>query len=426
MTEVRDQAAWDKIIKARTILVVTQPFFGCLSLHVELAEVPSLEWWKQHTGNDSPTMCVDGFTMHYWPEFVHSMKEKEILGVVAHEIMHCVYRHMTRRGNRHPVVYNFAGDYRINWDLKEAGFELPGDAIAWNPKADPKKDQKKGHLLDQRFKDMSTDEIYEIIYREIPKQKMEVMCGQGLDGMGACGAVIDAQGNGKEGKDKASGAAAAQKAEQEWEANVRIAVQAAQKNAGKLPGYLERLVENLQAPRVSWREMTRQFIDNSMIKDHSWQRPNRRFAGSGLYLPGMISDALHKLVMLVDVSGSVSEEMMHEFVSEIGGALDEGTADEIVVIYVDTDVRAVDRFVHGDIVKARVVAGGGTDFKTAMDYVAKEHSDAQVGVFLTDMCTNSFGEDPGFPWLWGAYCPKATLQHYNPPYGSVVQVSTGD
>lgn len=411
-----DKKALDAVIKARTVLIVTSPFFGCLALHLDLQEI---EDPAKYGGCE--TMAVDGYTMFYYPKFVLSLKDPELVAVVAHETMHCVYRHMTRRGTRHPKVYNWAGDYRINWDLKQAGFQLPGQPIPWDPKRGSK--DTHGHLLDPQFADMSSEEIYEKIYREVPKIKIGGMFGSGNDPAGGMGEVMDAGSGDGDKKGKGARDAAAQAAERDWEANIRVALNAAQR-AGTLPGYLERLVEQLKEPRVSWRDLTRQFIDNSMIKDHSWQRPNRRFVGQGMYLPGMISDALHKLVMVIDCSGSISEEMLHTYVSEVGGALDQGTTDELVVVYADTEVRHVDTFVSGDVVKAKVIAGGGTDFKDSFKWIVKNAPDAQAIVYLTDMMTCDFGEDPNIATMWCAYASRATLAQYKPSFGTVIVVDT--
>src|SRR5688572_21448831 len=152
----KDKASYDALIRARTRLLIDNPFFGCLALHLELVEVTDEKFCD--------TMAVDGVHMYYWPKFVLSIDEWELVGVVVHEVFHCAYKHMTRRGDRRPRMFNVAGDYRINWDCKEAGFKLPGDPIPWNPnpkKGHDKGQPKMGHLYDPQFKDMSTEEIYE-------------------------------------------------------------------------------------------------------------------------------------------------------------------------------------------------------------------------------------------------------------------------
>ena len=94
----------------------------------------------------------------------------------------------------------------------------------------------------------------------------------------------------------------------EWQANVRMAVAvAAANNMGKTPGYLERLVTQLKRPKVSWRNMTAQFINQSLTTNYSYRRPNRRYVHAGLILPGNVPDALHQMVFIPDCSGSISD-----------------------------------------------------------------------------------------------------------------------
>jgi predicted metal-dependent peptidase len=316
---------------------------------------------------------------------------------------------MTRRGHRHPIIWNWAGDYVINGDLLKAHFILP-----------------KQRLHDLKYDGMSTEEVYERLKKDVEKQLQKMGgSGNGKNGLdpnsdkGQCGGVMDAAGPNEKAKADQIG--------REWDATVRIACNVAKRaNAGTVPGYLERLVKTLQEPRVSWRELTRQFIDNSMSKDYSWSKPNRRYVSSGMYLPGFISDALHHLIMIVDTSGSVDEQMMKTFVSEVAGALGDGTCDRLTVVYADTKVGHVDEYVPGDMVQCKIIGGGGTDFADSFKWVKEHAPDAACCVYLTDMMTSSFGQDPGIPTLWAAYLPAVQLASIKPPFGTVVAVDTSE
>lgn len=406
MQKYTDKKAYDKVVKARTVLLVGQPFFGCLALHMDLVEVTNADM--------VPTMAVDGTNIYYHPPFVLSLSEQELVGVVAHEVMHCAYRHFSRRSHRNPIIWNWAGDYVINADLLKAKFTLP-----------------KERLHDSKYDGFSTEEVYEKLKQEVKKQIQEATRYSGgghLDPMadkGRCGGVIDAGSLGK--KPGSSSKAEQEAAERKWDTTVRIAVNVAKRtNAGQVPGYLERLVKQLREPRVSWRELTRQFIDQSMTKDYSWQRPNKRYLGQGLILPGFISDALHEMNFGIDVSGSITHEMAEFMLGEVAGALNDGTADKMNVIYFDTAVRHVDTYVPGDLVQCKVIAGGGTDFDDTFKWISENAADAQCTVVLTDMMTMSFGKDPGHPVLWGAYLPSAMLASVKPPFGDIIQVDSSE
>ena len=111
--------AWNDVELARTRLIVSQPFFGTLALNLEMVEVD-----EKHP--QIQTMATDGQRLYFNPKFVTGLGEEELKGVNAHEVMHCALKHMSRRGHRDPYRYNVAADFRINFDLVEAGFKLPG------------------------------------------------------------------------------------------------------------------------------------------------------------------------------------------------------------------------------------------------------------------------------------------------------------
>lgn len=399
------------IITARTGLIVTNPFFGTLALHLKLVEVgPD----KDVYGRKIDTMAVDGINFYFSPEFTLGLKDNERLGVVAHEVLHCAYHHMTRRNHRHPEIWNAAADFRINFDLIKDGFTLPGEPIAWKAKPTKEDMQKRGHLYDKRFAEMTTEQIYDYLIDDLDKAGRLIRVEFGGEGLGtdtkSCGEVIDCPTDQKI------------EAAKVWGTATQVAVNAA-KRQGNVPGSAKRLINDLNKPVVNWREMLRRFIDSQSKDDYSWQRPNRRYISGGLYLPGFIPDSLKQLVMFIDCSGSISDRILKAFMSEVAGALDSGATERVTVAYVDTDVRKVDDFYRGDLVKADTVGGGGTDFRTAMEWVKNNHPDAAAIVFLTDMMTGSFGEDPGIPTMWGNYSPKNILQQYNPPFGEVIHIS---
>lgn len=400
MTTVKDRSAREKIIRGRTNLLVSNGFFGFLAMQLRLVEDYSI-----------PTAAVDGVSMFYNPNFIHQLDEREVEFVEAHEVMHCCFQHMTRRGNRDPFLYNIAGDYSINLDLQTAGFKLIQDR---------KINGKDFNVfVDAKYKGWTTEDIYEDLEKNAIKIKIK-LGGGGKNGdnpdPGGCGGVMDAPGD--------AGKKAA--AQQTWETAVRTAVAVARENnAGQIPGSLQRLVTDLQRPKVSWRDLTRRFIDQSMTKDISWSRISRRSVSIGTLMPGLVSDRLNHLIMIVDISGSINEKMMREFVSEVSGALDEGTADMVSVVYADTEVRHVDNFVQGDIVKVKTFDGGGTDFRDSFKWVTANAPNASCVIYLTDLQVTQFGDDPGCPTLWAVYTPQAHYEQLaaRAPFGTPIHVS---
>ena len=94
--------------RARSSLLLKQPFFGtlCLRLGAEFTE-------------DIPTAGTNGEKLLINPTFFLKCTAEQRVGLLAHEVMHCVYMHVLRLGERDPFLWNVAGDYVINLVVTE-------------------------------------------------------------------------------------------------------------------------------------------------------------------------------------------------------------------------------------------------------------------------------------------------------------------
>ena len=111
-TDLSAVAIEDKHIKARIEMLISAPFFGNLATRLRFKD--ATEW--------CPTAATDGKYFYYNRNFIAALSDQEIIFLVGHEVLHCVYDHMDadRRGDRHPVLWNIANDYVINADLIDA------------------------------------------------------------------------------------------------------------------------------------------------------------------------------------------------------------------------------------------------------------------------------------------------------------------
>ena len=383
--------AFAKMTRCRSRLLITQPFFGTLSLHLRMVE--NAEPWNR-------TMATDGATLFFNPDFTMKLSEPETVGVIAHEILHCAYMHHTRRQARDPRLWNIAADYAINLDLTDAGFKLP----TWTDAAG----NRCGPLLDQKYKGMGTEEIYRRLEKQGGKKKPRAGSqGAGARGAGGPGGndpgdIGDGAGMGRvldaapSHDHSANGAA-----EADWQMRVRQAVAVAKgQNAGTLPAGIARLIDALNAPKVDWKAELRRFTDESAMKDYSWMTPNRRHVAAGLILPGFVSDRPSHLVCVVDTSGSIGTVELTAFISEIQAMLDEGAADRVSIVYADTEGYPGGTFDAGDMITVEAKGGGGTAFRRPLEHVASHHPDASAIIYLTDAYTSDWGAEPACPIIW--------------------------
>lgn len=392
-----------RIQKARTTLLLDHPFFGTLLFRL-----------RGRPSSSIATMATDGVSLFYNPEFVDTLSAAELAGVLAHEVMHPALQHHTRRGDRNPVRWNMACDYAINPILIDAGLTLPKDV-----------------LIDNRFRGMSAERIYNLIEEgekpEGPSGESESQPESGSGGSedgshqndeagsepaapstpGGMGQVLDAP-----EPEAESGPSVAEQA-REWQIAVEQAETVA-KVAGKLPGGAVRAVEASQNAKVDWRELLRRAWSDTIPFDYSWTRPNRRHVWSGLYLPGITSEGVGEIAIAVDCSGSVSSRQLGLFESEIRSILDGQRPRLVHVLYFDAAVHKVETYQAGQPVSLSPIGGGGTDFGPCFSWLQDQGIVPQTLVFLTDLCGTFPSEAPPYPVIW------ASTESRRVPFGQVV------
>jgi predicted metal-dependent peptidase len=381
-----ESAVAKRIQKARTTLLLDHPFFGTLLFRLKGRETHSVA-----------TMATDGVSLFYNPGFVDKLSTPELVGVLAHEVLHPGLQHHTRRGDRRPFRWNKACDYAINPLLLDAGLVLPKDV-----------------LIEDRFRGMSAERIYNLLEEEEEggsgqgsEDQTEPTPGGSTQGNeendepnppvtpGGIGQILDApEPEAADGKDIAEQA-------REWQ----IAVEQAQslaKLVGKIPAGLERSLEGAEEARVDWRELLRRSWSETNPTDYSWTRPNRRHIWQGLCLPGVIREGVGEIVIAVDCSGSVSARQLSLFEAEIRSILEGQRPERVHVLYFDTRVHKVDVYAAGQQISLDPVGGGGTDFRPCFDWVDEQQVQAQMLVFLTDLYGTLPTEEPSYPVLWAS------------------------
>lgn len=375
-----------KLTKARASLVMAQPFFGSLALRLKLKEDKTCK-----------TLWTDGITLGFNPDYVEKLTFEETKGVVAHEVLHPALLHHLRIGNRAHGKWNQAGDYSINGILIKSRFALPQGALhnpAWDGWA------------------------AEAIYPLLPDGN-DGGDGDGDPDPGGCGEVrAPSTGDGKGGQRPMTESEQKQ-FETEWKVAVAQAAHVA-KQAGLLPAGMERLIEELLKPVLPWKNILRRFMTEKAVEDFTWAVPNRRFVGMNIFLPSRVSeDALGTMAIMVDTSGSITDELLSEFGAEVSSVHKETRPKELVVIYCDADVNHVDVFGPDDDVKLEPHGGGGTDFRPPFEWLAERNIVPKCAVYLTDGY-GAFPEEEEIPYpvMW-AMCSGSDV---SPPFGETLHL----
>jgi predicted metal-dependent peptidase len=387
----RHLTAEQKLVRARTQLLLNHPFFGTLCVRLKL--VPG----------SVPTMATDGRRIVYNPTFVDELKPAELEGVLAHEVLHCALAHHCRRGQREPELWNQAADYAVNPILLASQIVLPA-----------------GVLVDPAFANLSAEEIYVRLMNrqnsEGTPDSTDEPSGAGAGASepgptasnsssdhepppmphpGAVGEVMDAVGD----DGKTASQAERQRQEREWGIAAEQAIRSA-KTCGHEPAGVERALAEERSGRIDWRSVLRDFISASRPADYSWTPPNRRHVGRGLYLPSVVRSGVGEIVIAVDTSGSIGTDELNQFAAEITAIAEEVQPDCIHVVYCDASVDSVQEFAPPESVVLSPKGGGGTDFRPPFEWVEQQRLAPACLIYLTDLCCRSYPEPPEYPVLW--------------------------
>jgi predicted metal-dependent peptidase len=388
-----------RIQKARTALVLDHPFFGSLLFRLKDLECGSIE-----------TMATDGVSLYYNPQFVETLNAATLAGTLAHEVMHPALHHHVRRSGRDPKRWNVACDFAINPLLVDAGLSLP-----------------EGILLDNRFRGMSAEQIYNFLETEAgqdpcSEDEESKPGGEGSNAEqpsagnanepsaprteGGIGQVLDAP-----APDEQS--LMAEEQAREWDIAVNQAATIA-KHAGKVPAGLNRALEGAAEAAVDWRELLRRHWSDTIPADYSWLRPNRRHLWTGLYLPGVVREGVGEVAIAVDCSGSVSGRQLRLFEAEVRSILEGQRPECVYVLYFDAVVQKVETYEAGQRIDLNPVGGGGTEFGPCFEWLDAKGIRPQTLVFLTDLYGSFPSSVPAYPVLW------ASTGSQTAPFGEVI------
>jgi predicted metal-dependent peptidase len=393
-----DRDVRERLITARVGLLLRASFFGNLATRLKLVNAD--EW--------CPTAATDGRNFYYNSRFVDMLKPKEIEFLFGHEVLHCVYDHFGRRGDRDPQLFNIANDYCVNADLKK---HRVGEFITTVP-----------CLYDAKYQDMSSEEIYDILYENAEKIDMsqlidklldEHLDGDGQDGSGEDGDEQDKKGS--KGRPKMS-AEERQKIRDEIKEAV-LAAAAASDGAGNLPAGVKRIIEDMTAPKMNWRELLRMQLESTIKSDYTWMRNSRRGWHMDAVMPGMKLDPMIDIAVSIDASGSMLDSMLKDFLAEVAGIMEQFPNYRIHVLSFDTQVYNPQQFDSenlDNITGYEIAGGGGTDFDCVFEYFKANEIEPKRHIMFTDGYPNgSWGDEQ--------YCDTVFIMHGTttivPPFG---------
>jgi predicted metal-dependent peptidase len=340
--------------------------------------------------DDVPTAGTDGKTIWFHEDFLRTLTLRQAVFVMCHEVAHAMWLHMSRGKKYADSIgpdgkpfdhqkWNIATDYVINAMLRDSN-------IGTVP---------PGALLDSKYtSQMSGEEVYrKLTDEESKKQPMDSHV------------YADSEAS-----------------PEEWKRAVAAAANAA-KAMGNLPAALGRFVDELLNPQVTWQEVLRKRITLALGRDsRTWAKLHRRrFVAQRIVAPGATGHRAGTIVVAVDTSGSIGQDELTTFLSEVQGILDDAQPEVVFLMSCDAKIHDEHELYPGDnlaILKPAITGGGGTSFKPPFERVEELGLRPDMLVYLTDMY-GDFPKDPGYPVIWCA------TSNEKGPFGETLPIKIG-
>ena len=389
--------ALERLVAARVSLSLREPFLASALMRLPFREVR--DGW-------CATMATDGYHVFYAPDWVAPLTPAQIDGVLAHEVLHVVFGHADRRGDRDPERWNMAADFAINGLLRSLRFELP-----------------PGGLVDSAFDRLSAERIYDALRWDarqaawLPPPRgtwpPHTLAGPPMRDLLApddlrCAARRDTDMPDAEGRRMLRRQLTA-----EVGAHLR----------GLGSGRFEAEIAPATERRLDWALLLRQWLSDRVRSDWRTFPFAKRHLHRGLYLPSIGVEMPGHVVFAIDTSGSMTD---HDLAKAFGEAqaLREVFPCRMSILQCDTAIRGVTAFEAGDdaCLPARLTATGrgGTDFRPVFDWLDAQDEPAAGVVFVTDGFGRFPRAAPAVDVLWLATRRHAAAAAF--PFGRVLEI----
>jgi len=350
--------------------IIKRPVLGaiCLRMKYEAKPIPKKEIFEGIETYNPFAVTPATNTINYDPRQIEEMqlKSEDIEFILAHEAMHILTGSLIRLGDRDPDLWNVACDFEVNYLLSDMGFNLPTGVL---------------YLEEFHQNYYYAEKIYEILLNKAQgnakgNNKLvtylpEEYRGKQLD------QHIYPKGQEEKAQAKINTQNALSTASQ-----IERSMEALQ-GIGTLPASIRRIIDKLLTPQITWKDYMCDVTTTIARNNYSYKRCNPYYRMQNIYVPTLRSSET-KVIVIVDTSGSIGEETMRMFISELIPLIQ---MFDVTFLSCDADVYVediVENVMGIEDILHHIKGGGGTEFVPAFKWIEENVMDACAVILMTD------------------------------------------
>lgn len=347
----------DQVARTTKSLIFAEPFYGLFLIGIN----------KKYT-DTIPTAGVSkhgiGMQLTINTEFYNNLSEDHRYGLIKHELLHIAFGHLIMRDlySNHKL-FNIAADLEINQYILESKLPEGGLLLSSFPELNlpVRAGTKVYYDLLQQAKDDGTCPSLDNLMNEMNGDSPY------------CHSTWDDFDDLSEADKKL--------VQKQIEHQLKESAEQTVKKQGTIPGELADLIRRLmhiEPPKFDWKAYLRRFIGNSSIvyTKKLRRKYNKRYSAN----PGLKIKFKNHICVGVDTSGSVNNDELREFFSELTHM--HKTGHKITVVQCDTKINSIKEFnpkrdweIHGR---------GGTSFQPVIDHYNEKKGHYTALIYLTD------------------------------------------
>jgi predicted metal-dependent peptidase len=365
------------------------------------------------------TAYTDGFNKRYGTAFIEPLNELELTGLVFHENLHVVLKHIPRHLDlikEDRKLANAAMDYVVN----DIIMSLEDKTLCQLPEG--------GHY-DPMFHNWSVREVWDFL--KTGKSKDGKHNGKPEKSKGSSGGeAVDIEGKtyeleGFDEHDEAPAGAMDDEQAKKLSDDIDEGLRHGALLAGRFGTKVPRVITDMLEPKVNWKQVLRDFISNSTKgkDEYTWRRFNRRRVADDIFMPSTEDETVGEIVIAIDTSGSIGGAELAEFTGELASICTMCEPERVRVLWWDTKVHGEQIFKgnYENIAKMlKPVGGGGTRVSCVSEHLNKNKIKADCVLVFTDgYVEGSPAWNVPYPTLWLVTSNKGFV----PPAGKLVIVN---